>query len=188
MAHGLRRQNLDRVPTLRPWFDTARRLTVVTLSTGLRRGELLDRRLHVRQAFVRGEMTTPKSRAGRRVLPLGPHAVAALEEQYAASRYTAGDCIVFCHSARKGRRRSATCTPRRTTPRRPSSPKRACSADGGKKSGRKRRAPRRCPSYVSLGLQAFCSSGGWTRTSNPPVNSRMLCQLSYAGPRSAATV
>jgi hypothetical protein len=25
------------------------------------------------------------------------------------------------------------------------------------------------------------SSRGWTRTNNPPVNSRMLCQLSYAG-------
>ena len=48
-------------------------MTVVALSTGLRRGELLglrwqdvellERRLHVRQSFVRGEMTTPKSRA-----------------------------------------------------------------------------------------------------------------------------
>jgi hypothetical protein len=27
----------------------------------------------------------------------------------------------------------------------------------------------------------FSSSPGWTRTSNPPVNSRMLCQLSYRG-------
>jgi hypothetical protein len=29
---------------------------------------------------------------------------------------------------------------------------------------------------------AFCCSPGWTRTNNPPVNSRMLCQLSYRGP------
>src|SRR5215207_5611417 len=28
------------------------------------------------------------------------------------------------------------------------------------------------------------SSPGWTRTNNPPVNSRMLCQLSYRGTRS----
>jgi hypothetical protein len=28
-----------------------------------------------------------------------------------------------------------------------------------------------------------CSSPGWTRTNNPPVNSRMLCQLSYRGTR-----
>ena len=93
----------------RPWYDAARRMTVVALATGLRRGELLglrwqdvellERRLHVRQAFVRGEFTTPKSRAGRRVIPLGPHAVAALEEQFLASRYQGADCIVFCHEA-----------------------------------------------------------------------------------------
>lgn len=29
-----------------------------------------------------------------------------------------------------------------------------------------------------------CCSPDWTRTSNPPVNSRMLCQLSYRGPSS----
>ena len=29
--------------------------------------------------------------------------------------------------------------------------------------------------------QGFRSSPGWTRTNNPPVNSRMLCQLSYRG-------
>jgi hypothetical protein len=30
-------------------------------------------------------------------------------------------------------------------------------------------------------LEASRSSPGWTRTNNPPVNSRMLCQLSYRG-------
>jgi hypothetical protein len=30
-------------------------------------------------------------------------------------------------------------------------------------------------------LQEGSSSPGWTRTNNPPVNSRMLCQLSYRG-------
>src|SRR6476619_5976697 len=33
----------------------------------------------------------------------------------------------------------------------------------------------------ALHEQGFCSSPGWTRTNNPPVNSRMLCQLSYRG-------
>ena len=33
-----------------------------------------------------------------------------------------------------------------------------------------------------LRMQGFRSSPGWTRTNNPPVNSRMLCQLSYRGP------
>ncbi len=61
--------------------------------------ELLDRRMHVRQSFVCGEMTTPKSRAGRRTLPIGPRAAEALEEQFAATRYRAADCVVFCHEA-----------------------------------------------------------------------------------------
>jgi integrase len=91
------------------WWDTARRMTVVALSTGLRRGELLglrwadidllEKQLHVRQAFVLGEMTTPKSRAGRRTVPLGPVAVEALEEQFRASYYGTEDSIVFCHAA-----------------------------------------------------------------------------------------
>lgn len=91
------------------WYAAARRMTIVALSTALRRGELLglrwqdvellERRLHVRQAFVRNEMTTPKSRAGRRVVPLGDVAAAALEEQFSASLYRAPDSIVFCHPA-----------------------------------------------------------------------------------------
>ena len=89
----------------RPWYRTARRMTTVALSTGLRRGELLglrwqdveflDRRLLVRQAFVRNEMTSPKSRAGRRTIPLGDVAITALEEQFTASLYRARDSIVF---------------------------------------------------------------------------------------------
>jgi integrase len=84
-------------------------MTVVALSTGLRRGELLglrwqdcellDGRLHVRQAFVRGEMSTPKSRAGRRVVQLGRYATAALEEQFRSSRHEAAECVVFSHPA-----------------------------------------------------------------------------------------
>jgi hypothetical protein len=31
------------------------------------------------------------------------------------------------------------------------------------------------------GMGSSFSSPGWTRTNNPPVNSRMLCQLSYRG-------
>jgi integrase len=92
-----------------PWYSAARRITTVALSTGLRRGELLglrwqdvellDRRLHVRQAFVRNEVTTPKSRAGRRTVPLGDVALAALEEQFAGSLHRAPESIVFCHPA-----------------------------------------------------------------------------------------
>jgi integrase len=83
--------------------------TAPPTSTGLRRGELLglawkdvellERRLEVRQAFVLGEMTTPKSRAGRRSIPLGSQAVAALEEQYADTLYRGPESIVFGHRA-----------------------------------------------------------------------------------------
>jgi integrase len=92
-----------------PWYAAARRMTTVALSTGLRRGELLglrwqdvellDRCLHVRQAFVRNELTTPKSKAGRRTVELGAVATAALEEQFSASRHRAPESIVFCHPA-----------------------------------------------------------------------------------------
>src|ERR671935_3305290 len=44
---------------------------------------------------------------------------------------------------------------------------------------------------VTLRLAPFwadVSSPGWTRTNNPPVNSRMLCQLSYWGPAAGVSV
>jgi integrase len=91
------------------WFGAARRMTVVALSTGLRRGELLglrwkdvnllERAVSVRQQFVRNEITAPKSKAGRRTVPLGQVACLALEEQYRASRYRAEDSTVFSHPA-----------------------------------------------------------------------------------------
>jgi integrase len=93
----------------KPWYAAARRMTTVALSTGLRRGELLglrwqdvellDKLIHVRQQFVRNEITTPKSRAGRMTLPLGDVAAKALEEQYATSRHRAPESIVFSHPA-----------------------------------------------------------------------------------------
>jgi hypothetical protein len=49
--------------------------------------------------FVRQELTAPKSRAGRRTIPLGPVAADALEEQYRTSRHRADDSIVFSHPA-----------------------------------------------------------------------------------------
>lgn len=103
------RQKAAQTPDEAYWYDAARRMTVLALSTGLRRGELLglrwmdiellDRRLHVRQAFVLGEMTTPKSRAGRRSIQLGAHAIEALEQQFRASNFTTAESVVFCHEA-----------------------------------------------------------------------------------------
>jgi len=69
-------------PGEREWWALARRLTAFALGTALRRGEilalrwsdveLLERRLHVRRSFVRGEMGEPKSRAGKRTIMFGP--------------------------------------------------------------------------------------------------------------------
>ena len=46
-------------------------------------------------------------------------------------------------------------------------------------------APEAAPSMLVRGRSvpnpAVLDSPGWTRTNNPPVNSRMLCQLSYRG-------
>jgi hypothetical protein len=42
-----------------------------------------------------------------------------------------------------------------------------------------RQPARRRPKEVRQRLPD--DSPGWTRTNNPPVNSRMLCQLSYRG-------
>ena len=60
------------------WWALTRRLTAFALGTALRRGEILglrwedvamlERRLHVRRAFVLGEFGEPKSRAGRRTV------------------------------------------------------------------------------------------------------------------------
>jgi integrase len=94
-------------PGEREWWSLGRRLTAFALGTALRRGEILalrwgdvemlDRRLHVRRAFVRGEMGEPKSRAGRRTISYGPRTADLLDEQFQASLYRAPESLVFCH-------------------------------------------------------------------------------------------
>jgi integrase len=93
----------------RAWWSLTRRLVIVALGTGLRRAELLglrwddvsllDRRVHVRQAWVRNEMTTPKSRTSRRTVDLvaDGHVLCAMEEQLQVSHYRSGDSLVFGH-------------------------------------------------------------------------------------------
>jgi len=95
----------------RTWWALARRIVTVAVGSDLRRGELLglcwrdvlmlDCRLTVRQAWVRNEMTSPKSRTSRRTIELAPegHLLAALQEQWQASRYQTDDSLVFCHPA-----------------------------------------------------------------------------------------
>jgi integrase len=91
----------------RPWWRITRRVTTLALATALRRGELLGLRwqsvklleglLTVEQAFVRGEFTSPKSKASRRTLELGPRALMVLQEQFADSHYRAEADVVFGH-------------------------------------------------------------------------------------------
>lgn len=91
------------------WWVLTQRLVQVALGTALRRGELLglrwrdvellDRRLTVRQSLVRGKFQTPKSRASRRTIELGPRTAEVLREQWRASRYQSDDSLVFCHPA-----------------------------------------------------------------------------------------
>jgi integrase len=90
-----------------PWWALARRMVLVALGTALRRGELLalrwcdvdllERRLHVRRAWVRNEMTTPKSRASRRTVNFGEATSAAFDERWKASRYRGDEDLVFGH-------------------------------------------------------------------------------------------
>lgn len=89
------------------WWGLTRRLVQVALGTALRRGELLalrwrdvellDRRLTVRESFVRGQFQTPKSRASRRTIELGPRTADVLREQWRQSSYQSDDSLVFGH-------------------------------------------------------------------------------------------
>ncbi|MEK6271606.1 MAG: site-specific integrase [Actinomycetota bacterium] len=75
--------------------------------TGLRQGELIGLRwgdvdwtagkVRVRQSYVRGEFTTPKSRRGSRSVPLADELAGELERHYQASVHQADDDLVFAH-------------------------------------------------------------------------------------------
>jgi integrase len=89
------------------WWRLARHVVEFALGTALRRGEiiglrwrdveLLDRRLHVRETIVRGQLVTPKSRSSRRTMELGPRTAGVLDEVWKASRYRSDDSLVFGH-------------------------------------------------------------------------------------------
>ena len=84
-----------------------RPLYVTAAMTGLRMGELLGlrwedidwtaRRVRVRQAFVRGEFTTPKSVRGSRSVPLGARVAAELDALSQVTAYGADSDLVFGH-------------------------------------------------------------------------------------------
>jgi integrase len=91
----------------RVWWRLARTLTYIALGTALRRGELLalrwkdiqllEGRLRVREALVKGRFTTPKSRASRRLIELGPKTRELLAEHWQQTSYQGDDELVFCH-------------------------------------------------------------------------------------------
>jgi integrase len=93
--------------TERPWWTLAKAIVLTALGTALRRGELiglrwravnlLEAKIEVRETFVRGRFTTPKSRASKRVVELGPRTLAVLEEQWQRSVYRSDDDLVFGH-------------------------------------------------------------------------------------------
>lgn len=91
----------------RAWWQVARTITFVALGTAMRRGELLglrwrdvallDGRLQVREALVRGRFTTPKSRASRRTIELGPRTIQIIADHWTGSAFSGEDELVFCH-------------------------------------------------------------------------------------------
>jgi integrase len=91
----------------RTWWMLSKAIVLTALGTAMRRGELvglrwrsvnlLEAKIDVRETFVRGRFTTPKSRASRRVVELGPRTLAVLEEQWRSTAYRGDDDLVFCH-------------------------------------------------------------------------------------------
>jgi integrase len=91
----------------RPWWTLAKAIVLTALGTAMRRGELiglrwrsvnlLEAKIDVREAYVRGRFTTPKSKASRRVVELGPRTLAVIEEQWQRTAYRADDDLVFGH-------------------------------------------------------------------------------------------
>lgn len=89
------------------WWSLAKAIVLTALGTGLRRGELiglrwsavnlLEAKLDVRETFVRGSFTTPKSRASRRVVEVGPRILAVLAERWQRTAYRGDDDLVFGH-------------------------------------------------------------------------------------------
>jgi integrase len=94
-------------PEQAEWWRLAHTITLFTLATALRAGELialqwqdvslLDGTIHIRRAIVRGRPTTPKSRAGTRTIHLGPHTIQLLTTHYEHSHHRADTNPVFCH-------------------------------------------------------------------------------------------
>jgi integrase len=91
----------------RPWWQLARAITFVGLGTAMRRGELLGLRwsdvrmldgvVQVREAFVDGPFTTPKSRSSRRLIELGPRTRELFGQRWQETAFRDERDLVFCH-------------------------------------------------------------------------------------------
>lgn len=94
-------------PEQKTWWRLAQTITFTALGTAMRRGELLalhwqdvhllDHHLHVRHALVKHRLTTPKSRAGKRRIDLGPRTLKLLANHWQQSPHNTDDDLVFCH-------------------------------------------------------------------------------------------
>jgi integrase len=92
----------------RVWRDQARTVFVVSVGTGMRRGELLGlrwrhvhladpdgARLDVRETWTRNRTDSPKSECGERTIALGPRIATAFFDQRARSVFQGDDERVF---------------------------------------------------------------------------------------------
>jgi integrase len=93
-----------------PMAATDRVIYLTAAAAGLRQGELLGLRwrdidwvaekIRVRQSYVKGQWTTPKSRRSSRAVPLATRLAQELEQQFQRSLYQGDDDLVFCHPGR----------------------------------------------------------------------------------------
>jgi integrase len=91
----------------RVWWQIARTITFFGLGTAMRRGELLALRwkdvrllegqVRVREALVKSRFTTPKSRASKRLIELGPRTKDLLAGHWRQSPFQGDEELVFCH-------------------------------------------------------------------------------------------
>jgi integrase len=94
-------------PEQAEWWRLAHTITLFTLATAVRAGELialqwgdvslLDGTIHIRRAIVRSRPTTPKSRAGTRTIHLGPQTIQLLTTHYEQSQHRGDTDPVFPH-------------------------------------------------------------------------------------------
>jgi integrase len=94
------------------WASLERALYLTAAMTGLRQAELiglrwqdidwLGQRIRVRQTYVRGEFKAPKSRKGKRGVPLADPVARELERHFGTSAFQGDDDLVFANPTTGG--------------------------------------------------------------------------------------